>query len=194
MRGFLVLLALFSVGVNAGPMDKLEKCREVASDKERLACYDLLLTPITSTPSRPGYKGDWDVRVKVNPLDDSKTVSMFLDASTGESRLGKKPLFVARCLSNTTDVLVGWHDYLGSDDAEVVTRIGDRPAETVKWLLSTNSTATFHPKPIQFLKELMKHDRLVVQIVPYRESPITAVFKTSGLNEAIKPLRETCGW
>lgn len=194
MRGFLVLLALFSVGVNAGPMDKLEKCREVASDKERLACYDLLLTPITSTPSRPGYKGDWDVRVKVNPLDDSKTVTLFLDASTGESRWRKKTLFVARCMSNKTEAYVSWGDFLGSDNPEVITRVGTDPAAKLIWDISSDSKSTFHRKPIQFLKRMMEHNKLVLQVTPYNENPVTAVFNTAGLSEAVKPLRETCGW
>jgi type VI secretion system protein VasI len=40
----------------------------------------------------------------------------------------------------------------------------------------------------------MDADNLVAQITPYNESPVTAIFDTSGLENAIKPLRETCNW
>ena len=60
--------------------------------------------------------------------------------------------------------------------------------------MSTDSQATFHPKAISFLKSLLQSNKLVAQITPYNESPVTAIFNTAGLENAIKPLRETCHW
>jgi type VI secretion system protein VasI len=60
--------------------------------------------------------------------------------------------------------------------------------------MSTDSKATFHPQPIAFLKSMMEANTLVAQVTPYNESPVTAIFDTTGLADAIKPLRETCNW
>ncbi|WP_257025488.1 type VI secretion protein [Pseudoalteromonas sp. MIP2626] len=41
---------------------------------------------------------------------------------------------------------------------------------------------------------MLTSDKLVAQVTPYNESPATAIFNTTGLKNAIKPLRETCNW
>jgi hypothetical protein len=60
--------------------------------------------------------------------------------------------------------------------------------------MSTDSQATFHPQAIPFLKSLVQANKLVAQVTPYNASPVTAIFDTTGLGNAIKPLRETCNW
>lgn len=77
----------------------------------------------------------------------------------------------------------------------VLSRIGSEQASTRQWSLSTDSQATFYPdNPITFIKRLLEVDRFVAQVTPYGEDPVTAVFALGGLVNAIKPLRETCGW
>ena len=100
---------------------------------------------------------------------------------------------VARCQSNKTNVYINWGEYLGRE-AIVLTRIGNNKANTSKWGISTDSKATFNNKPITFLKTMSKSNKLVAQITPYNESPVTAIFDISGLDNALKPLRETCNW
>ncbi|EKK98854.1 hypothetical protein VCHC41B1_3364 [Vibrio cholerae HC-41B1] len=39
-----------------------------------------------------------------------------------------------------------------------------------------------------------KADKLVAQITPYNENPLTAIFDTAGLSNALLPLRKTCNW
>ena len=131
--------------------------------------------------------------VDVNPIDDSKTVTLILEAESGQSRLGEAVYLVARCKSNETNLFIGWNDYLGSE-ASVLTRVGKNKAITQTWIMSTSSTSTFHRKPIPFIKEMLSSNKLVTQVTPYNESPVTAIFNTSGLQNAVKPLRETCGW
>jgi type VI secretion system protein VasI len=88
-----------------------------------------------------------------------------------------------------------WNDYLGSDRIAVTTRIGDQEAETKRWSLSTDNSATFYPgNDTDFIRAMFAGDRLVAQTTPYNESPVTAVFNTTGLETAITDLRKTCGW
>jgi type VI secretion system protein VasI len=167
-------------------------------DLSRLECFDSLakkknLDGRQVQPTSITGKGKWNVSVDVNPIDDSKTVTLILDADSGASRWGKPVYLVARCQSNATDLYIGWSDFLGSE-ADVLTRVGDNKAITQRWSMSTDKKATFHSKPIPFLKEMLTSSKMVAQVTPYNESPVTAIFNTSGLDNAIKPLRETCNW
>jgi type VI secretion system protein VasI len=174
------------------------KCASIDGDLSRLECFDSLakdknLDGRQVQPTSITGKGKWEVITDVNPIDDSKTVTLMLNASSGANRY-KQPVFlIARCKSNETDLYIGWNDYLGSE-ANVLTRVGDNKAITTKWSMSTDSKATFHTASIPFLKEMLGSNKLIAQITPYNESPVTAIFNTTGLENAIKPLRETCGW
>src|SRR5690554_1511963 len=190
---------VFSVGSYAAIDDKeYAKCAVIEGDLARLECFDNLaqeknLDGRQLQPTSIAGKGKWNVSVDVNPIDDSKTVTLVLDADSGKNRWGKPVYLVARCKSNTTDLYIGWNDYLGSE-ADVLTRVGDNKAVTQRWSMSTDKKATFHRKPIPFLKEMLTSPKLVAQVTPYNESPVTAIFNTAGLENAIKPLRETCSW
>ena len=177
---------------------ELANCAALLDDLERLSCYDNLAKqagldkPQLSAPGIEGV-GDWIVTEQVNPIDDSKTVTLILYASTGESRWGKKIPFVARCKSNQTEAYINWNDYLGGE-ARVLTRVGSNKASTQNWSLSTDKQASFAPQPIDLLKEMAAADRFLAQVTPYNENPVTAIFQTAGLAKALKPLRETCDW
>lgn len=173
-------------------------CAAIDGDLARLECYDGIarnnnLDGPQSQPIDPGDTGDWRVDVQVNPIDDSRTITLLLVADSGQSAFGEKIYLIARCMSNETDVYVDWNDYLGSE-AHVLSRVGSAPASTSRWSMSTDSQATFHPSPIPFLRSLLEADRLVAQVTPYNESPVTAIFNVHGIRNAVAPLRETCNW
>ena len=147
-------------------------------------------------------QGDWRVTRRTNPIDDSPTVVLSLAAETGLSRWGDPIIFYARCQSNTTEVYVHWDTYVGDDSRSaystwknVTVRIGSRPAETQRWSVSTSNDATFAPYWAgDLLKDMLGADRLVLQMTPYGESPITAEFNTSGLHVVLEDLAKTCNW
>lgn len=195
-----VFTAFLSVGAGAADFKKgMASCAIKDGDLGRLECYDQLARamnldgPQVVQTSVSGT-GKWDIRQSTNPLDDSKTVVLLLDSQGAKSKWGKTVSLIARCQSNSTELYITWNDYLGSN-AEVTTRVGAETAKTQRWTLSTDKQASFYPgSPIGFLKSMLGKDRLVAQVTPYNESPVTAVFPTSGLDNAIKPLRETCNW
>lgn len=196
---FLVV-SLFLASYSYAAIDEKEyaKCAVIEGDLARLECFDNLakaknLDGRQAQPTSIAGKGKWQVSVDINPIDDSKTVTLILEADSGKDRWGNAVFLVARCMSNSTDLYIGWNDYLGRE-ADVLTRIGDDKAVTERWSLSTDKKATFHRKAIPFLKQMLTSPKLVAQVTPYNESPVTAIFNTSGLENAIKPLRETCGW
>jgi type VI secretion system protein VasI len=44
------------------------------------------------------------------------------------------------------------------------------------------------------LKDMAGADKFIVQATPYDESPVTAVFDTTGMKVALAPLMDVCGW
>jgi type VI secretion system protein VasI len=83
----------------------------------------------------------------------------------------------------------------------VTTRFGSKPAEIRSWNESTIGNATFFPGTslavIGFVNELLAAadagDSFIARTTPYDENASTATFDLTGIEEAVKPLRETCG-
>lgn len=193
-------LVLMAAVAHAEIEKEVATCATKPGDLERLQCYDKMaaqhgLDGLQSQPAKVSGTGKWDVSVRTNPIDDSTTVVLALEAESGKSKFGKPVMMLVRCKSNTTELYINWNDYLGRN-GEVLTRIGSHDAVTKDWTLSTDSQATFHPQKgtIGFLKWMMSANKFVAQITPYNESPVTAIFDTTGMENAIEPLTDTCEW
>ena len=177
------------------PSSSIEKCVVIEGDLARLECYDQVAKAynLNGPQAQAGITGKWTVDKKTDPIDDSKTVNIFLKADSGGSKFGKPIMLVARCDSNKTEVYIDWQTYLGSE-AKVTLRIGTNDAKTSKWTLKSDKQRSFNNSPIDTLKEILIADKMVAQVAPFNQSLYTAVFNTSGLDEAIKSLREACDW
>jgi type VI secretion system protein VasI len=196
----LTMAILAALGTSAGTTGVqtdlragLAKCAAIASGVARLDCFDTLakgraLPAASAGPETPlGDVGKWEVDIKTNPVDDSRTVILILKEEDQKAGL------ILRCQQGKPEVYIGWLNYLGSDEPSVLTRVGDQPAETRRWSLSTDKRATFYPGDDgKLMLELEGVDRFVAQVTPYSESPVTAVFDVRGLSKAIEPLASTC--
>jgi hypothetical protein len=126
---------------------------------------------------------------------------MMLVADEGRSRWRTPITFVARCQSNKTEVYIDWASYVGSDshspyaDWKYITiRVGSGSAQKQQWPLSTDKRGTFAPQAGKLLKEMASANSFLAQVTPYSESPITAIFDTTGITAALEPLAKACGW
>lgn len=106
-----------------------------------------------------------------------------------------------RCLENTTSVFISTSCHLTSsqytDYGDVDIRLDDSPARTISMDSSTSNDSLglwSGGRAIPFIKTMIGKDVMLARFTPYAESPVTARFQISGLDEAIKPLRESCGW
>ena len=147
--------------------------------------------------------GGWRVSRSANPLDDSTTVVAVLNATEGVGGIASEPIsLIARCQSNTTEVYINWHNFLGDDELDnprssrkrVTYRFPPADAETEMWGVSTDNDSTFVARAIPFLRTMVESERLVAQTTPYNESPSTAIFDLTGARSALEALGETCNW
>jgi len=107
-----VVFSFSNQAISAIEEKEYAKCAVIDGDLARLECFDNLakqnnLDGRQAQPTSIKGKGKWQVVVDVNPIDDSKTVTLVLDADSGKSRWGESVYLIARCKSNTTDLFIG---------------------------------------------------------------------------------------
>jgi len=181
----------------------IDRCASISRQLDRLDCFDGISGSDTeeAEESEAG-SGNWIVNVDSNPIDDTRRVTAFLISDQGRSSFGEPVTFIARCMSNRTEAYINWNDYVGDDSTSVYSewkrvtvRVGERQAQTERWGVSTDKRATFAPAWAgNLLREMMEADRVVFRTTPYGENPVVAIFDTSGMAAALRPLMETCGW
>lgn len=214
MRATSVRVALIATVALALPQpasadlrQSLAKCAATVGDLDRLECFDRItererLDRPQVLPTETKGTGAWRVYRDRNPIDDTERVILQLTAKSGVGTWGKPVTAVARCKSNKTEFYIDWNDYVGDDSNDVyrdwkyvTIRIGNRKAQRQQWSISTDKKATFAPNWAgNLLKEMARSNRFIAQLTPYNSNPITAVFNTTGLANALKPLAETCNW
>jgi len=200
----IVLVALLLAGpqMAAGQEEDIKKalasCATLDIETARLDCFEQLAKAVAQMPAEASaplvskFKGSaapgkWKVEVATNPVDDSKTVGLGLVDNTDSMQL------VLLCQQGKPRAYVTTGEYLGAKSTLVLIRIGDAKAETKQWPLSMNQKAAFHPGDAgPFIGKLLTVKRLVVQVSPLAENPVTAVFDLGELPGVVAPLKETC--
>lgn len=175
-------------------------CAAKDSDAIRLICYDKLAKILNVDKPKSEVtvgKGKWVVSKETSVIDDSKKVTLLLDAEDTISGAYKShtPTMILRCSENKTNAYIVMGVFLGSSRIKVLTRLDKNKATTKRWSISTDHKALFAPGGnVGYIKSLIKHDKLLVQVTPYGANPVMTTFDLRGLNEAITPLRKACHW
>lgn len=177
---------------------ELAKCGGTSNQIQRLACYDELankygqLPSITNTTSEG--KGMWTTSTDTDPLTDKKVHRAKLKAQEGRGRFGDEITLHIRCKDGQTEGYINWATFLGSDGISVTSRIDKMQAEKSSWSVSTDHKASFMPQTVPILKKFIGASNYVVNLTPYGENPITAIFDISGSEAAFKDIRQACKW
>lgn len=176
-------------------------------------CNSMLLAEAPDEPTNGGQpksskvtdvdSHSWIVKSQISPIDDTTNVYPTL-WSTNEiqGRFGHpgNAAMVIRCKENTSTVYFKMNDLFLSDIqsyGNVITRLDQDKARTYRMKESTNHEALGLWRggtAIHFIKRLFDHDKLLVQITPYNESPVMATFNIQNLRTAIEPMRKACNW
>lgn len=171
--------------------DRLLDCARIQDDGERLDCFDGLAGSLQA--SSEVAESGWKMNAKSDPIDDTETLTLYLAAANTTPEVEKPVYLFIRCRSGETSSFITWNRELAG--AETLVRFDQAEAERQYWNLSTDSEATFQPGDGEaFVKRLMETRVLTVQVNPVDSRPLTAVFDLAGLEDAVDPLRESCGW
>jgi type VI secretion system protein VasI len=147
--------------------------------------------------------GSWAVEIEQSALDDSRRVILSLESNEPiRARHGQAQpatLFV-RCEENTTSLFIHFAGHFMSDNrggGRIDYRIDDRSPARVDARESNNNMALGlwrGGSAIPFLRDLFGGQSLYVRATPFNESRVEATFAITGLEDAIRPLREACNW
>ncbi len=197
------VFSLSAIALLAATSIAAQECREVENDLDRLACYDRESgrTPVTETLDTP-VESPWTVRSTQSEMTDDTTVVLTVRT---ESALpcGYSPspaTLVLRCSENKTVIYINTTCHLASGTGgygQVTYRFDDNSAETREFSDSTDNRALglwSGGKSIPLINKMFGNSSALFRFTPYGDSPVTARFDISGLEEAITPLREACHW
>ncbi|HHT7527880.1 TPA: type VI secretion system-associated protein TagO [Raoultella planticola] len=184
--------------------DKVIECRSEINGTKRLACYDKLFPQdateegVSAAVEPASNPGKWLTHITTSPVDDSKNVVLMLPSNdsirTPYGETVTPTIFVA-CREKKTEVFINWDVYLGLEETSMLYRLDKQKAVERSWSISTDTKAVFYSgRDIDFVKALMKADKMFARITPYNESPVSVTFDLAGLNSALKPLQQACGW
>jgi hypothetical protein len=103
------------------------------------------------------------------------------------------PTLFIRCKENRLESFINWGVPVGAQAIDVTTRLDDEAAQTKKWTVSSDFSATFvRGSHSAFVAQLRVHDRLVARLVPLGHNETTAIFDLSGLNDVIGEVFASC--
>ena len=214
MRTGVALVCTLAVSISpslaADLQQQMRACSRIQDSIKRIACFDALvadsaptLQPTPSATERPSGSGQWNVTTKVSKIDDSTNVYLLLESIEPiRGRFGENaPMTLSVvCRENKTALYFRFAGQFMSslEGGGVITyRVDKRPAQTKAFLESNNHEALGLwgvSEAIPFIKGLFGAERLFVRAIPYNESAVSGEFVVGGLENAIKPLRQACGW
>ncbi|MDP8249597.1 type VI secretion system-associated protein TagO [Pseudochrobactrum saccharolyticum] len=203
MRG-RILTSIFLIYSTNISLADINQCLNISNDLDRLTCYDKVSghTPVTTNTTIKN--SPWVSSTETSKLTDDKNVVIFVESedpiNCRWNRTDKASL-VLRCHEKRTLLHINTQCHMTSSEydsyGDVTYRLDSEKAKTTSMTASTDNRALglwTGGKSIPVIKQMIGKEKLVVRMVPYGESPITATFNITGLEEAIKPLRTECKW
>jgi hypothetical protein len=175
------------------------KCAVIPEGPLRLEAYDALAKKLGVGPKPVDGMGKWNVKVAVNPLDDTRTVTANLEADT-ESTLrlkgGQLPELVVRCKQGVIDAYaisgVRAEKEEKEGKATVSLRYDKELAIDVVMDQSTDGEALFWPDAAAAAKKMASAERLIFVFTPAGAAPALLQFDLRGFALVHRQLLEAC--
>lgn len=164
-----------------------------------LACTSAQEPPATNGPASAS---SWKIHAEESPIDDSKTVTLSLDAEedvSGWPDRRVRPRLVVRHKEGQIDLYVvtglATHPEGGRlGESTCTVRIDKKAASTFALNTATSNDSLFFEGATNWIRSMAKAERMVFRFTPYNSSPQTAVFRLNGLSTAIRAVEEASGW
>jgi Type VI secretion system VasI, EvfG, VC_A0118 len=139
-----------------------------------------------------------------SPLDGSTNVYLSINAEKpilGWLTSNITPSLHIRCKENKTNAYIhlglrpkSEYGSYGAEHTYIILRFDEEKAYQEKFGLSTSGEAVFFPDHIPMVKKMMKHERLLIEVIPFNASPQITTFSLKGFSEKVSALREACRW
>jgi hypothetical protein len=195
LKALVSLLILFaSAGLACAGEADAQKCRSIAGDADRLACYDAAF-PAT-LPSSDASQ--WTVSENKSEVDGKKSLyaTLFAYSVDGDQTKGKSVRLSLMCSGTFTGVFLATDFYL-ADLYEMTVRVGDEtPSSGVDHWSTYHQTmlALSEPDYIKSFMRSLKDGATVAVRVSTSQDSFEAVFKLGSYEKAADRVATACGW
>ncbi len=198
VKRILVLVLTFVAGAYAGREWLRADIRKAMEQTTSLSALSAPTPPVATPPRSRG----WEVRERTSPMDDTKTLTLSVDANEevdGWPSQRVRPTLLVRCKERSTDVYVSigvsvQSAYGAIDASDVRVRLDSARVEEQRWDESTDNQALFAPNAIRFARRLVKAQKLTFQFTPFNSSPAIVTFDLAGADTLIPKVATLCGW
>lgn len=131
----------------------------------------------------------WSYSQKVSKIDDTTSRVAMLEAEDTVFRTYDrgKPKLVVRFKDDRLEVYVILGVFV-TEKTPVRLRKNRNPPVRQDWDASKDGDTIFSPTPEEFAATLLETDRLVMEVEPYRESPVIFEFDTRGFKASAQQL------
>jgi type VI secretion system protein VasI len=139
--------------------------------------------------------------VEQEPAETEGLTDVRLSVLAGETVYGNRgqrgqPVLFLDCRENTTMLTVDWGVDLGSGTLAVGLGIDDAAPQTVEFAIGDDGrTLVLQPgsAAIPLIRQLIGHARLAMT-TDSASGRLETSFDLNGIDQALTPLREACGW
>jgi type VI secretion system protein VasI len=159
------------------------------------------LTPPVGSRRPSGSFKAWLYRTETSRVDDSMSIILLLPAEDlARDRVGRTFRFELsiRCAEGAMSLAFDFDGLVASAQAAAAInwRVDDRPPGTIAMQRSSDSRSVglTGNSAISFIEALFGGQTLVIQANPLSGSQMVAEFPIAGIEEAVVPLQEACGW
>ena len=206
IKVFLILIVVVMAPYAAsaeGLIDLLE-CKNISNDASRLTCYDMWADKVLEVPEQKESKApvstssSWSRYAEESKMDGTTNLH-FSTPSLGtlSNSIGtqKSATLVLRCNQRKTEAFIIWPCYIGSRDGkQVEAKLDDGKIEKKIWSPSSDGTAVFRPKPVDWIKSMSGGKKLFVRLAAYQHIPEEVEFDITGIDTVADEIAKICRW
>lgn len=184
-----------------------ERCAMIGPATERLVCYDGLYRNYdlaSGSVADQDEVGFWASGIEVSQISGTEVPFATLQSEQLIPALprGRAPARLAiTCVDGKTSVQMMFAGQAmgtaNSNSAPITIQFDRQPGRSRSLLLSSDRNALVfydNEAAIEFIGQLQEAEKLFIRVQPQQQRSLTVSFNLQGLDEALMPVREVCGW